>query len=83
MAIDLIELTQRLITDLDNDDIYLTEIYVAYKVILYYENNYGEITSEVKPKLKEIIDDIYNTYIKIDEPESLDSIVSNRINNLK
>ena len=83
MAIDLIELTQRLITDLDKDDIYLTEVYVAYKVILYYENNIGEISNKVKPKLIEIINDIYNTYLKIDDPENLDYLVSDKINNLK
>jgi len=83
MAIDLIELTQRLITDLDKDDIYLTEVYVAYKVILYYKNNIGEISNKVKPKLIEIINDIYNTYLKIDDPENLDYLVSDKINNLK
>ena len=61
MAFDLLDFTKKLETQLDKEDLYITHVYIAYKVMMYYENNIGQITETVKPIL---IDNRLGKYMK-------------------
>ena len=82
MAFDLLDFTKKLETQLDKEDLYITHVYIAYKVMMYYENNIGQITEAVKPTLLEIIQEIYEIYTQNDDVELLDSLVSQKIQSL-
>ncbi len=75
MAHDLIDYTKKLMHQLENDNRYITEVYIAYKVILYYENNFGDISDTVKPQLQSIIDNIYEYYTGNDDVDILDELI--------
>lgn len=80
MAHDLIDYTKKLMHQLENDNRYITEVYIAYKVILYYENNFGDISDTAKPQLQSIIDNIYEYYTGNDDVEILDGLIEQAIN---
>ncbi|WP_264229528.1 hypothetical protein [Acholeplasma laidlawii] len=82
MAFDLLDFTKKLELQLDKEDLYVTHVYIAYKVMMYYENNIGQITEAVKPTLLEIIQEIYEIYTQNDDVELLDSLVSQKIQSL-
>lgn len=80
MPHDLIDYTKKLMHQLENDNRYITEVYIAYKVILYYENNFGDISDTAKPQLQSIIDNIYEYYTGNDDVEILDGLIEQAIN---
>lgn len=80
MPHDLIDYTKKLMHQLENDNRYITEVYIAYKVILYYENNFGDISDTAKPQLQSIIDNIYEYYTGSDDVEILDGLIEQAIN---
>ncbi|OED59142.1 hypothetical protein [Acholeplasma laidlawii] len=82
MAFDLLDFTKKLELQLDKEDLYITHVYIAYKIMIYYENNIGQITEAVKPTLLEIIQEIYEIYTQNDDVELLDSLVSQKIQSL-
>lgn len=82
MAFDLLDFTKKLETQLDKEDLYITHVYIAYKVMMYYENNIGSITEAVKPALLEITQEIYEVYTQNDDVELLDSLVSQKLKNI-
>lgn len=82
MAFDLLDFTKKLELQLDKEDLYVIHVYIAYKVMMYYENNIGQITEAVKPTLLEIIQEIYEIYTQNDDVELLDSLVSQKIQSL-
>ncbi|ABX81691.1 hypothetical protein [Acholeplasma laidlawii] len=82
MAFDLLDFTKKLESQLENEDLYVTHVFIAYKVMMYYENNIGQITEAVKPTLLEIIQEIYEIYTQNDDVELLDSLVSQKIQSL-
>lgn len=82
MAFDLLDFTKKLETQLDKEDLYITHVYIAYKVMMYYENNIGSITEAVKPILIDLIGEIYEIYTQNDDAELLDSLVSQKLKNI-
>jgi len=82
MAFDLLDFTKKLESQLETEDLYVTHVFIAYKVMMYYENNIGQITEAVKPTLLEIIQEIYEIYTQNDDVELLDSLVSQKIQSL-
>lgn len=82
MAFDLLDFTKKLEMQLDKEDLYITHVYIAYKVMMYYENNIGQITEAVKPALLEITQEIYEVYTQNDDVELLDNLVSQKLKNI-
>lgn len=80
MPHDLIDYTKKLMHQLENDNRYITEVYIAYKVILYYENNFGDISDTAKPQLQSIIDNIYEYYTANDDVDILDELIEQAMN---
>lgn len=76
----LIDYTKKLMHQLENDNRYITEVYIAYKVILYYENNFGDISDTAKPQLQSIIDNIYEYYTANDDVDILDELIEQAMN---
>lgn len=75
----ILKYTKDLIDELENKDITLTEIYIAYKVILILENNEIELDFM---KLKDIVEDIYNRYLKSEDIDSFDILISEYIDEM-
>ncbi|WP_162140176.1 hypothetical protein [Haploplasma axanthum] len=76
----LLQYTKKIIEKLDNENLYITHINIAYKFISYYENNIGNIDSITEEHFDNMISAVYERYIESDSADILDEIIENILN---
>ncbi len=70
----LLTYTKKIIDDLDSENLFVTHLNIAYKVITYY-NNQESLGMLDDHKLQEIVNLVYDEYIKNNDNDLLDEIV--------
>ncbi len=75
----LAQYTKKVMKELEVENLYPTQLNICYKVIEYYENNYGQVTENKDEFINYIVNKIYEIYIDQDESESLDLLIESII----
>lgn len=73
--------TKKIIDDLDNENLLITHLNIAYKVITYYNNNEESIGILDLSKLQNIVDTVYVEYMKSNDNDLLDEIIHELLTN--
>ena len=68
----LLKYTQEIIKELDNKNLYITHLNIAYKVISFYEANNKTISND---ELITLVEKVYEIYTDDDNSDVLDEII--------
>lgn len=75
--INLLEYTKEISEKLADDNLFITHLNISYKIIIYYENNIGNINKLSLEEFNGFVDRIYERYINDDNNDILDQIIEN------
>ncbi|CCV63610.1 conserved hypothetical protein [Alteracholeplasma palmae J233] len=76
----LLEYTQEVIEKLDKENLYITHLTIAYKVVNYYNNNIDDVKKLSNATFNQIVEQVYEEYMDNDNRDILDEIIENILN---
>lgn len=75
MKLNIVDYTKNVMTELEKENLYLTHLFITYKVILYYENNVGPLNAQKNDLIEKIVHEIYDEYLLNNENDLIDEII--------
>lgn len=82
MKLNIVDYTKNVMTELEKENLYLTHLFITYKVILYYENNVGPLNAQKNDLIEKIVHEIYDEYLLNNENDLIDEIIEMKFRKL-
>ncbi|WP_026399960.1 hypothetical protein [Acholeplasma equifetale] len=82
MKLNIVDYTKNVMTELEKENLYLTHLFITYKVILYYENNVGPLNTQKNDLIEKIVHEIYDEYLLNNENDLIDEIIEMKFRKL-